>query len=761
MLILIPLTVLAKPLKYITKSSSFSTPHPITAVEISSDEALIAVAMKMPPSDSLIQIYDRQNRKPVTQIISEGKQVEQLVFDHYTRQLAIVSPQHIQLWNLDQFSPQADQSLSKKNLIKEITYKSETASTIHFSKNTNALMWIENNQIQKLELDEQDHEKTSLWIGEHSTPPQSFSLDTNEEWIAVSLINSKNIILANPRQKRVKPKLDYHHFPVTQVHFIQPEIVLSLDKERNLIWGHVNSRTKVRGGPLQNISAQEVTLAVYPILQDKFLAVLTQQISDSNYFAHLTDESGALLHTLPIVNLNGFAVSPTGAYVLNASTSHQINIHQLRYHQKPSDYIRDLNKKGASELARHYQNHLEQIPTNLSGNHPSGLTLQSLIANLKTVITNEDWTEVDQLVKQILKYDPKNSIALDAVQLLKDHHYLVLLENGKQEFEDNKLKKAIRTLVQIPKNSQYRTEARDLIELAEKQNQLALSLEKVENEIYLQNWAKAKALLVPILQQHPDHSEAQALSKKLEEQEAVSFFWDTFTTIIMIGALGSVGFFVFRQRDQLVDWLSLKEKESPSLKPPLKARKSTGSNINPQEKQLFLETLEKTKSVLRLSKEADKSRKYVAQLIDFEAEIAVIHKKGNSPDANYKQLTKQLFHILQTIRSFNFTSETHKQQKPRTEKKQESANSQTRPTPKAQPDYYEILGVPQTASPEVIKQAYHQRMKAYHPDLHQSSEFDWIKEQAEAKTRDIRTAYEILKNKQSRQEYDKNINIQN
>lgn len=757
---LIPITLLAKPLKYIVKSDSFSVPHPVTAVGISSDEALIAVAMRVNSSDSLTQIYDRQNRKPVTQILSEGQQVQQVIFDYYTRRLALVNLKYIQLWDLEKFSTPPNQPLSKKKLLKEISHHSNSTLTVQFSKNSNALMWTDDNRIQKLELNEQGYQQTSLWIGDHPSPPQSFSFDADEEWVSVNLVNSKNVILANPKQKNLKPELDYHHFPVVQVHFLQPEVVLSLDTERNLIWGHINNRVKIRGGVLQNISTQETTLDVYPLFQNRFLAILTQNTSDSNYFAHLIDESGSKLETLPIINLSSFAISPTGAYLLTASPPYQINIHQLRYHQKPSDYIRHLNKKGASEIARHYQNHLEKIPAKLFSNHSKNLTLESLIANLKTAITGEDWSEVDQLVKQILKYDPKNSEALNAAQLLNDHQYLVFLEKGREEFNEKKLKQAIRTLVQIPKDSQYRTEARDLIELAEKQNQLNLSLQKIEREIYLQHWAKAKALLTPILTQNPDNPQAQALSKQINDHETTSFFWDVITGIIMLGALGSIGFFIVRQRDRLIDWLSLKEKEAAPLKPPLKARKNTHSSKaqNPKEKQQFLETLEKTKNVLHLSKEADKSGKYIARLIDFEAEITVIQKKGNHPDANYGLLTKQLFHILQTIRSFNFTSEAHKQQRPRTEQKQQSTHSQARPTPKKQPDYYGILGVPQTASLEEIKQAYHQRMKAYHPDLHQSSEFDWIKKEAEAKTRDIREAYEILKNKQSRQEYDKSIN---
>src|SRR5210317_2230619 len=62
-------------------------------------------------------------------------------------------------------------------------------------------------------------------------------------------------------------------------------------------------------------------------------------------------------------------------------------------------------------------------------------------------------------------------------------------------------------------------------------------------------------------------------------------------------------------------------------------------------------------------------------------------------------------------------------------------------------DYYQILGVESDADLKTIKTAYRKLARKYHPDMNPD-------EGAEAKFKDVAEAYQVLKNEQTRAEFD-------
>lgn len=72
-------------------------------------------------------------------------------------------------------------------------------------------------------------------------------------------------------------------------------------------------------------------------------------------------------------------------------------------------------------------------------------------------------------------------------------------------------------------------------------------------------------------------------------------------------------------------------------------------------------------------------------------------------------------------------------------------------------NYYEILEVNKNASPEVIEKAYKALTKKYHPDVQPADK----KYFSELKMKEITEAYEVLSNKEKKENYDSMLNSSN
>jgi DnaJ-class molecular chaperone len=65
-------------------------------------------------------------------------------------------------------------------------------------------------------------------------------------------------------------------------------------------------------------------------------------------------------------------------------------------------------------------------------------------------------------------------------------------------------------------------------------------------------------------------------------------------------------------------------------------------------------------------------------------------------------------------------------------------------------DFYQVLGLPRTASADDIKKAYRRLARQYHPDLHSGSK----KTEMEKKFKELNEANEVLSDPDKRKKYD-------
>ncbi|KAL7667240.1 J domain-containing protein [[Candida] zeylanoides] len=91
------------------------------------------------------------------------------------------------------------------------------------------------------------------------------------------------------------------------------------------------------------------------------------------------------------------------------------------------------------------------------------------------------------------------------------------------------------------------------------------------------------------------------------------------------------------------------------------------------------------------------------------------------------------------------------QQQQRQYHHQQQQQSQHNMSPKT--DYYKVLDISKDADEKTIKKAYRTQTLKYHPDKYKGT--DLTPEQIESKMQEINLAYEVLSNKESREQYDR------
>ncbi len=732
---------LASP-SFLSQIASRQFPYSASALAFTADEALLLVVRANDSGDGVVTILGRQTLKPVNHIISPQNPPVFVKTSPKRRLLLFGGEKRLEVWEIEELSsdptpiPEAH-----KRWAKEIR-----ANHGSFRAKSSGLDWSDNSGVHSLDLETLEESE----ILSHSSGVQHFALDEQELVLAWSEPSSSGIQLHHLQADRDTPALDYHLFPLADFHFTSSQHLLSLDQSQHLIRGSVRTRIKLSSPKIKGSQPDETAHSLTPLYQDQVFLVTTQSKGGQTGFAYVLDKHGTTFHRIPISRPEAVAVSPTGAYVaLAGEDSNQLVLLRSALSIPPETYLRRLMESGANETARRYRNHLAPEPAaGVENSEESSTTLRILEENLKVSERMEQWLEVEKLIEEILVLSPNNSTALDAKQRLQSRQDALQVNKANQLLINQDYEGAITLLTQIPPSSPHYNEARQLISIAELQAQLLLTLQNAEQEIRLQNWEGAKVHLQKALKNDPENERALELLDLTEAQERQSWW----THLLVAAGLGVLlvgsGVWAIKNRTRWTGWILGEEPQQPSpSQQTAQSNHSTqsGGSIEEDIRQ-FAKALDKTKELLRLVKQRDVLHEHTMRLMDFEAEVVAMEHEAQRPEANLRDLASKLLVLQQTLRSLRFKAASSSRKPP------------PPPAPEAPlPDHYQLLGISRSASPEEIKRAYHVKLKEYHPDRHQQAEFAWIREQAEAMTRQVREAYDILSVPQSRKRYDQTL----
>ena len=726
--------------KFLKPLLDFEVKESVSAIAFTADEALVVVALAK-DDGSLLELREVTSGKLIQRFHSPNNPSEELEFDFRQRLLALSGKKRIELWNLEEIETKTTPAeISRYRIWQQET---KTSGEMKFSLKSAKLRWIEGKELKEIPI-KPPFIESKVWTGtEGSGELDNFEFDPDEKILALTEKGNTQIRILQPWQNQIRPSLDYHHFPVADMFFPDKDQIISLDREQNLAWGEITSRRKGAHARNDADSFGGEAKKLFQIYKDQVLLYTTANPDR----AMILDRNGKLYQSLSLSSPGAVAVSPTGRYIMTADENNRVELYQSVLHQSPEDYLEKLRLYGAEETARRFQNQLSDIPASSKAFdwNNENKTLKILEESLKVAESTEQWSEAEGLAQEILILDPKNRLAEATLKRLKDNKDELILEKGSMLLEEKQYAEAIALFKKISQESPLHPEARNLIASADREVQIALSLKNAEEQLRVGNWEGASIILKQILEYDAENPDARQLLDEAESNHFWSRMENVFYLLMALIAASATVWWLYQKREQLGSMFSNNNDEPLNLKtfPNVNLKGDADIPSNPDEKR-FVETLAKTSEFLSLAKKRDFSGEHATRLMDFETEIKIISSKALEPDADFKRLNTQLMVLMQTLRGLKFKGRPQ-QRKTKTENRKNEQQKE---------NFYQLLGVKPSASESEIKKAYHQKIKEYHPDKHQNTEFEWVREQAANMSRELTNAYKTLSDRASRERYD-------
>ena len=330
---------------------------------------------------------------------------------------------------------------------------------------------------------------------------------------------------------------------------------------------------------------------------------------------------------------------------------------------------------------------------------------------------------------------------------------------AKIEADNENYEAALDFIKRIPLNDPQFKQSRELRKHVRNQIELKHSFNAALQQYETGNLESAKILLENILAKNPDNPVIKRYLALTESKLSKGTWLKTALTFLILLLLGLLGFFGWKYQDEIRKKIGA---------PPKKSGEKQEEKSSSQIRRDFILKLDETKRMLKKAVGLDRQGKFKDKWIEFSASLTSIESRAKKKDKFLPDLGVQLSKMQERILKLSPGSkvlrkkqETVEPPKEKHKKKNSGPSSEKKPPrsiedtseKKTKPDYYQVLGIGQKATAEQIKKAYHKKMREYHPDKHNASDFGWVKEEANRMTQMIQEAYGVLSDPQKRKQY--------
>jgi len=377
----------------------------------------------------------------------------------------------------------------------------------------------------------------------------------------------------------------------------------------------------------------------------------------------------------------------------------------------------------------------QSLIVTLSGNLYSSAVVSADNSGSRT----ESVTRVEAFKQQ--SYKPKNRNSL---------YDLAKIEADNENYEA-----ALDFIRRISLDDPQYKESRELQKQVKNRIALKADLDAALQEYRRGNLESARIQLENILARNPDNEQVKRYLDLIDSKLSKGAWLKILLALLVLILLGLLGYLVWVYRETISSRLaSIRGTEDGSAKEKKIVR----------DRREFILRLEETKKMLKKAVVLDRAGKFKDKWLEFSGILADIEKRAKIKDKFLADLGEQLTKMQQKILKLSPGSrisrkdpepevEPDKKEPPETEKPAKDRMIEEEPEKKKEPNYYQVLGIAEDATTEQIKKAYYSKMQEYHPDKHNASDFEWVKDEAARMTALVQEAYAILQDPKKRKQY--------